>query len=120
MCSLGDMRLTRGNHGAHMELSEGKHLETSAEMGCLGSAAGMAAFGARGVGLIYDSGGPSLGGMNPARFLRLCTVLVLAGLPLAAAPQLPGVGAAMQEMIAKNEMAGAVTLVVSKDKTLHQ
>ena len=31
----------------------------------------------------------------------------------------PGVGAAMDEMIAKNEVAGAVTVVVSKDKTLH-
>lgn len=36
-----------------------------------------------------------------------------------AAPQLPGVGAAMDAMIAKNEIAGAVTVVVAKDKTLH-
>jgi CubicO group peptidase (beta-lactamase class C family) len=35
------------------------------------------------------------------------------------APKLPGVGAAMQEMIAKNEIAGAVTVVVSKDRMLH-
>ena len=34
-------------------------------------------------------------------------------------PILPGVGAAMQEMTAKNEIAGAVTLVVSKDRVLH-
>ena len=33
--------------------------------------------------------------------------------------KLPGVGAAMQEMIAKNEIAGAVTVVVTKDKVLH-
>jgi CubicO group peptidase (beta-lactamase class C family) len=32
---------------------------------------------------------------------------------------LPGVGAAMQEMVAKNEIAGAVTVVVAKDKLLH-
>ena len=33
--------------------------------------------------------------------------------------ELPGVGTAMQEMIAKNEIAGAVTVVVTKDKVLH-
>lgn len=35
------------------------------------------------------------------------------------APKLPGVGDAMQELIAKNEIAGAVTLVVTKDKCVH-
>src|SRR6185369_6999735 len=35
------------------------------------------------------------------------------------APKLPGVGAAMQEAIAKNEIAGAVTVVVTKDKCVH-
>src|SRR5437762_3030251 len=34
-------------------------------------------------------------------------------------PKLPGIGAAVQEMIAKNEIAGAVTVVVTKDKLLH-
>src|SRR5438105_9919102 len=34
-------------------------------------------------------------------------------------PKLPGIGAAMLEMIAKNEIAGAVTVVVTKDKLLH-
>src|SRR5256712_1978003 len=34
-------------------------------------------------------------------------------------PKLPGIGATMQEMIAKNEIAGAVTVVVTKDKLLH-
>ncbi|SRR5581483_652373 len=34
-------------------------------------------------------------------------------------PKLPGVGDAMQELIAKNEIAGAVTMVVTKDKVLH-
>lgn len=39
--------------------------------------------------------------------------------PLAAAPQLPGIAAAMQAKIASHEIAGAVTVVVTKDKTLH-
>src|SRR5688572_13911423 len=34
-------------------------------------------------------------------------------------PILPGIGSAMEEMIAKNEIAGAVTVVVAKDKILH-
>ncbi|HEX5867525.1 MAG TPA: serine hydrolase domain-containing protein, partial [Beijerinckiaceae bacterium] len=34
-------------------------------------------------------------------------------------PTLPGIGGAMQDMIGKNEIAGAVTVVVSKDKVLH-
>ena len=44
---------------------------------------------------------------------------LLAALSAAAAPHLPGVGVAMQEMVAKGEIAGAVTVVVTKDKTLH-
>lgn len=39
--------------------------------------------------------------------------------PLTAAPVLPGIGAAMQQKIAENEIAGAVTTVVSADKVLH-
>src|SRR5213594_2837372 len=45
----------------------------------------------------------------------LCAVLPV----FADGPKLPGIGAAMQEMIAKNEIAGAVTVVVQKDKILH-
>jgi CubicO group peptidase (beta-lactamase class C family) len=54
-------------------------------------------------------------------YLRLTAILALsATLPaFIADPKLPGVGTAMQEMIAKNEIAGAVTAVVSKDKVLH-
>jgi CubicO group peptidase (beta-lactamase class C family) len=37
----------------------------------------------------------------------------------AAEPVLSGIGAAMQEMVAKNEVAGAVTVVVAKDQVLH-
>src|SRR6266581_2571732 len=36
-----------------------------------------------------------------------------------ATPKLPGVGTAIQEMVTKNEVAGAVTVVVSRDKLLH-
>jgi CubicO group peptidase (beta-lactamase class C family) len=52
---------------------------------------------------------------------RLTVILALSAALSAfvADPTLPGVGAAMQEMIAKNEIAGAVTVVVSKDKVLH-
>ncbi len=38
---------------------------------------------------------------------------------LADSPKLPGVGEAMQEMVSKSEIAGAVTVVVTRDKTLH-
>ncbi len=37
----------------------------------------------------------------------------------AQAPTLPGVGAAMQQMVDQHEIAGAVTVVVSKDRVLH-
>jgi CubicO group peptidase (beta-lactamase class C family) len=37
----------------------------------------------------------------------------------AADPTLPGIDAAMQEMIAKKEIAGAVTVVLSKDRVAH-
>jgi CubicO group peptidase (beta-lactamase class C family) len=51
--------------------------------------------------------------------LVLCSSLSLAPSAFAEPPKLPGIGAAMQEMIAKNEIAGAVTVVVNRDKTLH-
>ena len=38
---------------------------------------------------------------------------------VAQSAKLPGIGAAMEAMIAKNEIAGAVTAVVTKDKVLH-
>jgi CubicO group peptidase (beta-lactamase class C family) len=54
------------------------------------------------------------------RSLALTGLALLATLStLAETPKLPGVGAAMQEMIAKNEIAGAITVVVTKDKTVH-
>ncbi|HEU0010974.1 MAG TPA: serine hydrolase domain-containing protein [Verrucomicrobiae bacterium] len=51
--------------------------------------------------------------------LALAAALCAALPALADGPKLPGIGAAMQEMIAKNEIAGAVTVVVTKDKLLH-
>lgn len=37
----------------------------------------------------------------------------------AAEPTLPGIGDAMREMVTKNEVSGAVTVVLAKDKVLH-
>jgi CubicO group peptidase (beta-lactamase class C family) len=52
---------------------------------------------------------------------RLSLVLSLSFLAssFAGDPKLPGVGDAMQRMIAKKEIAGAVTVVVNKRKVLH-
>src|SRR5688500_13336673 len=50
--------------------------------------------------------------------LALSTTLVAAAQE-AKAPTLPGIGAAMDAMIAKHEIAGAVTAVVAKDRVLH-
>ena len=60
--------------------------------------------------------------MNPSRLSALLTLtaaLCLARFAGAGEPELPGIAAAMQEMVVKNEIAGAVTLVVTKDKLLH-
>jgi CubicO group peptidase (beta-lactamase class C family) len=48
-------------------------------------------------------------------------VLVLAAsvTTFAAEPKLPGIGAAMQDLVAKQEIPGAVTAVVTKDRVLH-
>ena len=62
---------------------------------------------------------PEIPGMNsrwPALALTLSTAVALCA---ADAPKLPGIGAAMQAMIASNEVAGAVTVVVGRDKVLH-
>src|ERR1041385_918373 len=55
------------------------------------------------------------------RFAKLVFSASLFAAPFVFAdgPKLPGIGAAMQEMIAKNEISGAVTVVVAKDKVLH-
>jgi CubicO group peptidase (beta-lactamase class C family) len=56
--------------------------------------------------------------MNACRFavaLALATTLTAA----AREPTLPGIDVAMAEMIAKNEVTGAVTAVVTRDRVLH-
>lgn len=55
---------------------------------------------------------------KPTHLIPGLTVLLL-GTTLLSAPKLPGIEAAMQEMIAKNEIAGAVTAVVTKDRVVH-
>ena len=56
--------------------------------------------------------------MHPYRPLAILA-LTAAMSAWAGNPKLPGIGAAMQELIAKNKVSGAVTVVVSKDKILH-
>ena len=52
---------------------------------------------------------------------RLTVILALSATLTASVqePTLPGIGPAMQAMIAKNEIAGAVTVVVARDRVLH-
>ena len=56
--------------------------------------------------------------MNHSRLLA-SLALATALSAFADAPKLLGIGAKMQELIAKNEIAGAVTVVVTKDKCVH-
>src|SRR5262245_28598987 len=46
-------------------------------------------------------------------------VLTLSATLLVDEPRLAGIGAAMEQQIAKHEVAGAVTMVVAKDRVLH-
>jgi CubicO group peptidase (beta-lactamase class C family) len=55
--------------------------------------------------------------MHPC--LALSAALCLTRFAWAGEPILPGIGTAMQEMVAKNEIAGSVTVVVAKDQVLH-
>src|SRR5262245_11598219 len=60
--------------------------------------------------------------MNPSRsltYLALNVAFYLACSASADEPVLPGIGAAMQDMVSKNEIAGAVTMVVAKDQSRH-
>ncbi len=60
--------------------------------------------------------------LNRRRFHAVCALCCtfFSALPaFAEDPKLLGIGVAMQEMIAKNEIAGAVTVVVTKDRLLH-
>lgn len=51
--------------------------------------------------------------------MNLFPVFLLGTVLSASAARLPGIDSAMQKMIHANEIAGAVTVVVNKDKTLH-
>jgi CubicO group peptidase (beta-lactamase class C family) len=51
--------------------------------------------------------------------VALAGVLLAEITAFAKSPRLPGVGAAMEEMVAGNEIAGAVTVVVTRKKTMH-
>ncbi|MGB8167835.1 MAG: serine hydrolase domain-containing protein [Chthoniobacteraceae bacterium] len=58
--------------------------------------------------------------MNIPRLpLAFAAALCVALSALAADPTLPGIGTAMQALVEKSEVAGAVTVVVAKDKVLH-
>jgi len=57
--------------------------------------------------------------MRPVSLLAFVFVTGLSTLTTEAAPTLPGVGAAMTAVIASHEVAGAVTLVATKDKVIH-
>ena len=56
--------------------------------------------------------------MHASRLIAVAALLLTRSI-FAADPVLPGIGHAMQEMVVKNEIAGAVTAVVAKDKVLH-
>ncbi len=51
--------------------------------------------------------------------LALTATLSLMSQTIAADPTLPGIGTVMQKMVDQNEIAGAVTVVVTKDSVLH-
>ncbi|HHY84674.1 MAG TPA: beta-lactamase family protein [Verrucomicrobia bacterium] len=53
------------------------------------------------------------------RSLLTSTVLLATLLSTTAAPALPEVGKTMEDLIARNEIAGAVTMVIAKDNILH-
>jgi CubicO group peptidase (beta-lactamase class C family) len=57
--------------------------------------------------------------MYPTRLLSSLVVAVLIAPAFAAAPKLAGIGMAMQEKINQQEIAGAVTVVMTRDKIVH-
>ncbi|MGE3309968.1 MAG: serine hydrolase domain-containing protein [Limisphaerales bacterium] len=57
---------------------------------------------------------------NPISALAAClSVITSPALLAAASPTLPGIGTAMDSMIASNEISGAVTVVVSREGVVH-
>ena len=57
--------------------------------------------------------------MNPCRILAVFAFTAVTSVLVAAAPQLPGIGAAMQAKIDQREVSGAVTVVLTRDKIVH-
>lgn len=57
--------------------------------------------------------------MYPTRLLSSFIAAALIAPAFAAAPKLAGIGAAMLEKIDQKEIAGAVTVVMTKDKIVH-
>jgi len=57
--------------------------------------------------------------MQPCRIFFTVALTAVTSALVAAAPQLPGIGAAMQAKIDQREISGAVTVVLTKDKVLH-
>lgn len=53
------------------------------------------------------------------RLAFVASLLVSAVVSATESPRLAGVGAAMQQMVAQREIAGAVTVVIAKDRVLH-
>ena len=70
-----------------------------------------------------DVGGVGTARSRPMHRQPTCAIIFLSlfllSLVRAAEPVLPGIGAAMADMVAKQEIAGAVTVVVTKDQVLH-
>ena len=57
--------------------------------------------------------------MHPIRLISLFASSAIISSAAIPTPKLPGVGAAMEDMVATNEIAGAVTVVLTKDKIVH-
>ena len=51
--------------------------------------------------------------------IAIAATLLIVSFAFAEPPKLSGIGDAMQEMVTKNEIAGAVTVVIARDKVLH-
>ena len=76
----------------------------------------------RGESLIYPKPATLVSWLRLTALTTMRTLLlpfVLSSIAFADTPKLPGIGEAMGEMIAKGEVAGAVTVVVKKDGVLH-
>jgi CubicO group peptidase (beta-lactamase class C family) len=119
-----------GRGMAAIERGEGLLLDLAGEGICVSATASTTSGAAPPVG---PAGAPAAGGaaeldgrvsgrlhLVAMNLIRIAVFVLAATLTVSAqAPKLPGVSAAMQEMVAKQEVAGAVTVVVAKDRVLH-